>query len=114
MAESTEPTGDIPINIAHIEDLAVGSMNTWVASLEFHCDRGETQIGSHGEVGDRSDHGDESRDIVEQTMGTRLREGQAEEDEGRHGHDGANGLRGSASSINFPGISERTQYQSEP
>ncbi len=75
MAESVGPAENLPINVAHIEDLTVGPMNTRVAPPEFHGDGGETQIGTHGEIGDRSDHGDQSSDIVEQTMGTRLGEG---------------------------------------
>lgn len=67
-------------------------MDAWVAPRELDCNRSETEVGAHCEIGDRGHHGDQGCDVVEDAVGTRLGEGKADEDEGGKGHDGADGL----------------------
>lgn len=81
----------LPVNVAHVEDLAVCATNDGVAAGKLDGNRGPADVGGHGEVGDGGDEGDGSGDVVEDALLTRLRPGEAEEAHGGEGHQGANG-----------------------
>ena len=83
---------DIPINIADVEDLAEVPRDLWVGSDEFRLDTRLSQVGAHSEIGDSCDHSDRSGDVVEDTVGTGLSEGQASESKGRNKHHRADSL----------------------
>ena len=62
----------IPVNVSDIEDLSKIAVHLGVASHELRLDTSLSEIGAHGEVGDRSDHCDSGRDVVKYSMRTRL------------------------------------------
>jgi len=85
-----ERGGDEPIDVADVEDLTVDTANlSHVGSAELNIDRGPAEVGSHREVGNSSDHGDGSSDVVEDTVLAGLGHAETQEDKGRGGHDGA-------------------------
>lgn len=66
----------LPIDVADVEDLAEIARDLGVIrSYEFRLDAGLSQISSHGEISDCSDHGNRSRDVVKDTVRARLGEG---------------------------------------
>ena len=67
-------------------------MNLGAVPHEFRLDTSLSQIRTHGEVCDRSDHGDCSGNVMEYTVGARLGVGEAHEGEGRYEHASADGL----------------------
>jgi hypothetical protein len=88
--EKKERGSDEPIDVADIEDLTVDTANlSHVGSLELNIDGGPAEVGSHGEVGDSSDHGNGSSNVVEDAVLTGLGHTETQEDEGRSSHDGA-------------------------
>ena len=83
----------IPVNVSHIEDLAEHARNLGVVvSDEFHLNASLAKIGAHGEIGNGSDHGDGSSDVVEHAVGARLGKGETGKDQSRGEHHGANRL----------------------
>lgn len=78
-----------PIDVSNVEDLTVSSTNNGVVARELDSDRSPPKVGSHGEVRNRSDHGDTSSDVVEDTVGSWLHGRQTDEGHCRDGHDGA-------------------------
>ena len=103
-----------PVNVPHVENLAISSGHTRVAPRKFDRNRSKPQVGSHGEVGDGSDHGDQSSNVVEGSMGTGFGERQANKGKRRNSHDGADSLRPSVPDIERHQDREHTQYQSDP
>lgn len=85
--EKQERSSDEPVDVADVEDLTVDTTNFRVVSLEFDVDGGPAEVGGHREVGDSSDHGDGSSDVVEDTVLARLGDTETQEDKGGHGHD---------------------------
>jgi len=84
--EKQERSGDEPVDVTDVEDLAVDASNDTAAN-EFDIDWSPSEVGAHGEIGDGSDHGDTSGDVVEDTVLTRLGQRKADEGEGSHSHD---------------------------
>lgn len=58
--------------------------------MKLDDNRGLAQVGSHGEIGNGSNHGDGGGDVVEDPVRSGFGEGHADEHEGRGGHEGAN------------------------
>ena len=103
-----------PVNVPHVENFAIGSAHTRVAPRKFDRNRSKSQVGSHGEVGDGSDHGDQSSNVVEGSMGTGLAERQANKGKRRNSHNCADSLRASVPDVKRYQVQEHTQYQSDP
>lgn len=80
--------GDEPIDVANIEDFAIHATDTISGADELDIDWRPAEIRGHGEVCDRGDHRDSGGDVVEETVGTRLRRRQTDEGEGSAGHHG--------------------------
>ena len=76
-----------PVNVANVEDLTVDAMHNSGAALELNINWRPSQVRSHREIGDRGDQGHTSSDVVEDTIGARLCEGETHESEGCAGHD---------------------------
>ena len=89
--EEQQRSGDEPVNVADIEDVAVGATDDRVVAGKFNGDGSPSEVGAHGEVGDRGNHGDAGGDVVEDTVLAGLGETQADEGEGGRGHDCADG-----------------------
>lgn len=89
--DSSEGLGS-PIDVAHVEDRAVGTVDLPVGALKLDADGGEAQVGAHGEVGNGCDQGDGGGDVVEDAVGARFGECESPEDEGRDKHDCSDGL----------------------
>lgn len=89
---NTIPPMCLPVNVSNIEDLTEHARDLGISSNELRLDTSLSQIGTHSKVCDRSDHGDRSGDVVEETVRARLGERHASEDEGRDEHHGADGL----------------------
>jgi hypothetical protein len=70
--EKQEGSGDGPVDVAGPEDLAlnlvVGIRNVVVLLTDVNLVDGNTLADSHGEVGDRSGDGDQSRDDIEEAL----------------------------------------------
>jgi len=81
-----------PVNVADIEDLAVEAGHFGVTSHKLDTDWRPAKVGTHGEVGDGSDHGDGGGDVVEDTVCAALGETHADEDHGGYGHHGSDSL----------------------
>lgn len=60
--------GDEPINVAGIEDGAVGATNDGVVAVELDTNGGEAKVGTHGEVGNGSNKDNSRCDVVEETV----------------------------------------------
>jgi hypothetical protein len=71
----------------HVEDLTVETANLGVVANELDGNASPSKVGSHGEVGNRRDHGDHSRYVVEDTVLARLGERKTHEGDGRRDHD---------------------------
>jgi len=78
-------------DVANIKDLTIDTTDNRVVARELDINRRPAQVGAHGEVRDRSDHGDGGGDIVEDAVVAGLGKGEAYEGEGRAGHDGRHG-----------------------
>ena len=78
-------------DISHVEDLTVRAPDDRVVARELDIDGGPAEVATHGEVGNRCNHGDGGGDVVEDTVLARLRQGETDEDEGRDGHDSRDG-----------------------
>ena len=63
---------DTPVDISNVEDFTKIARHLGVAAHELGFDASLPQIGAHGEIRNGSDHGDGGRDVVEDTMRTRL------------------------------------------
>lgn len=74
-----ERSGNEPINVADVEDLAVSTTNLRVVANEFDGNASPAKVGSHGEVGDCCDHGDGCRNVVEDTLLAGLGGGESNE-----------------------------------
>lgn len=85
----------LPINVSHIENLTVEAGNFGVTSYVFDMDGSPAKVGTHGEVGDGSDHGDGSGDVMKDAVRATLGETHADEDQGGYGHDGGDSLSSS-------------------
>lgn len=106
---------DIPINIANVEDLAEIARDLGTGSDELRLDTRLSQVGAHSEIGDSCNHGDRSGDVVEDTVGTGLSEGQASESDGRNEHHRADGLtKHQLEPQKRRSRGPLTKYQSEP
>ena len=81
-----------PIDVAHVKDLAVGTMNLAVGTHELHGDRCKAQVRCHGEVGNGCDQGNSGGDVVEDTVGARLGERETPKDERRDKHNRGDSL----------------------
>lgn len=81
----------IPVDVSCVVNLSVDSCNARVAALVFHVNGRETQVRSHGEVGNGSHHGHACSNVVEDAIGAWLHLTESEEGEGRHGHDCTDG-----------------------
>lgn len=82
---------DEPVNVSSIEDGAVGTTNNWVVAVELDTNGGETEVRTHGEVGNGSNKDNTGCDVVEETVAALYAERHANEDEASKGHDTANG-----------------------
>ena len=74
-------------------------MDFGAAPHELGLDTRLTEIGAHGEVSDRSDHGDGSGDVVEDSVRAWLGIRQAHEDQSRREHDCADSLNNVSHSV---------------
>lgn len=63
---------NIPVDVANIEDLALEALNYSIVAHKFDIDWCPAQMGGHGVIGDRGDHGNAGRDVVEDTLIARL------------------------------------------
>jgi hypothetical protein len=78
--EEEQRSRNEPINVADIEDGSVVSAHLRVVgSVELDSDGCETEVGSHGEVGDASDKHDRGGDVVEDAVTTLLAQAEANE-----------------------------------
>lgn len=83
----------IPVDIPNIEDLSDAASHLGVVvAHEFNWDPGLAQVGTHGEIGNGSDHGDGGRDVVEHAMGPGLGVGETGEGKGSDEHYRTDGL----------------------
>ena len=82
----------LPIDVADIKDFTNATGNLRIGTYKFRTNASLSQVGAHGEVGNTSDHGDSSSDVVEEPMRARLSEGKANERKGGDDHHGADGL----------------------
>lgn len=89
--EQQERSCDEPIDVSSIEDGAVGSTNFRVTSEELDSDRGESQVGTHGEVCNGGDKDYTSSQVVENTIATLFALAEDNEDESREAHRRADG-----------------------
>ena len=81
-----------PIDIAHVKDLTVMTMDLRVGTRVLDGDGCKAQVRTHGEIGNRSDQGDGGGDVMEDTFGARFGESETPEDEGRDKHHCSDGL----------------------
>ena len=78
---------NLPVDVSHIEDLtSTSSRNSRIATDELGLDGNLTEASTHGEIGDRSSQSDSRCDVVKQTVGARLGEGETEKDQAGQGH----------------------------
>lgn len=84
---------DEPVDVPDVEHLSGpgGGDGGTAWPLELGHDGGLAEVRGHGPVGDTGDGGDSGGDVVEQTVGLRLGEGEAHEGEGGSAHDRAHG-----------------------
>ena len=82
----------LPIDVADVEDFTKTAGNLGIGTYKFRTNASLSQVGTHGEVSNTSDHGDRSGDVVEEPMGARLSEGKAHECNGGGEHHGADRL----------------------
>lgn len=84
---------DEPVDVPDVEHLSGAGCSDGGAAwaLELGDDGGLAEVRGHGPVGDTGDSGDSGGDVVEQTVGLRLGEGEAHEGEGGSAHDRAHG-----------------------
>jgi len=67
-----EGSGDDPVDVANIEDLAVKTSNLGVAADELNSNASPAKVRSHREVSDGGNHGNGCSDVVEDTLLARL------------------------------------------
>lgn len=82
----------IPVDVSNIEDLTQVTRHLRIRSNELRRNPSLSQIGTHGEIGDRSDHGDRSSYVVENAVGARDGERETSEGDGGHEHHSADSL----------------------
>jgi len=63
--QEQQRSGDKPVDVADIEDLAHVTRDLRIAAKELNMDSGPAKIGSHAEVSNSSNHGDGGSDVVE-------------------------------------------------
>jgi hypothetical protein len=80
-----------PIDVADVVDGTVSATNNGVAALVLDANGSESEVGTHGEVGNGSDKDNSSGDVVEDAVAARLALTEADEDEAGDGHGRAYG-----------------------
>ena len=85
-------SASLPVDVANVEYFSKGAVNLGVGTHELRFNARLPQVGAHGEIGDAGNHGDSGGDVVEETVCTRLGEGEAHEGDGRDNHHSADGL----------------------
>lgn len=86
-----ERSGDDPIDVTNIVDGTVVSTDHGVVALVLYFDGGETEVRTHGEVGNGGNEDDCGSEVVENAIATLLAHAQADEGEARDGHGCADG-----------------------
>jgi len=66
--QKKQRSGNEPIDVANVEDLAEGTSNLGVATKELDFNGGEAKVGAHREVGDTGDEDYTSGDVVEDAL----------------------------------------------
>lgn len=78
----------VPVNVSCVVNFSVDSCHARIAALVFHVNGRETQVRSHGEVGNGSHHCHACGDVVEDAFGAWLHLAESEKGKGRYCHDG--------------------------
>lgn len=73
--QEQQRSGENPVDIANIEDLANQTGDLWIRANEFHVDGSPTQVAAHGEVGDGGDEIEQGAQIEEEALLARLGQG---------------------------------------
>ncbi len=81
-----------PIDVPDIEDLPEHASHLGIGTHELGLDGSPSEIGTHGEISDGSDHGDGGGDVVEHTVVAWLGEAMGDEGNGRDRHHGCDSL----------------------
>jgi hypothetical protein len=84
-------SGNEPIDVANVVDRTVVTTNDRVITVVLDSNGCETEVGTHGEIGNGGNEDNSSGDVVEDAVATLLAHAEPNEDEARDGHGRANG-----------------------